>query len=210
MQLKDGLASGFDVSTKTKTGQTLLHIAAKKDNENAVSILLKWPGIQVNAENENGFTPIMEACCSGSAKVLRLLLRCKAVDKEASDDDGHTIEELVRKAFMDRYFGIDTRDDMLNMIKKYESGAAEEDVSGRHVLIASNFTYTAPQWADLPGPEEDHKLLVAMFQRNHYVIHEVKNTENVLAWVNAEMKTIDRPKLKMATFVYTGDIDILL
>ena len=72
-------------------------------------------------------------------------------------------------------------------------------------MYATNFDYTEDSgWPALDGPAQDHEILKELFERNHYTIHEIKNTENVVKSVNEVMKGIDREEMTMCTFAYSG------
>ena len=73
------------------------------------------------------------------------------------------------------------------------------------IVFASNFDYTEDSgWEALDGPAQDLKILKELFKRNHYTVHEIKNSENVVESVNKVMKGINRKDMKLCTFAYTG------
>lgn len=58
-------------------GRTLLHLASLKGYHSLASILIK-NGARLDDKDLYGFTPLHFACVGGDARVIRLLLQCKA------------------------------------------------------------------------------------------------------------------------------------
>ncbi|XP_061762232.1 SMC5-SMC6 complex localization factor protein 1 isoform X4 [Nerophis ophidion] len=56
-------------------GETLLHIACKKNQVETVLQILALPGIDVNVKDYTGWTPLHEACNHGSTACVEALLR---------------------------------------------------------------------------------------------------------------------------------------
>lgn len=60
---------------------TALHVACSKGFDKIVPLLLAHPGIDVNEEDESGYTPFRTACSEGNTACVRLLLRDPRVKK---------------------------------------------------------------------------------------------------------------------------------
>jgi len=82
------LERGARVTAKADSGDTALHLAADRaDNELAKLLLSK--GADVNARNEGGFTALHLAAAIGDNKLVKLLL-AKGAQVDARDEKGHT------------------------------------------------------------------------------------------------------------------------
>jgi ankyrin repeat protein len=69
------------VNPKTTYGQrTLLHVAAERRYDDIVTFLLRHPGIDVNASDPEGQTPLSCATESCAEEAVRMLLTHKAID----------------------------------------------------------------------------------------------------------------------------------
>ena len=58
-----------------KYGETPLHIACKRGQEDKLRALLAVQGVDVNAADHNGWTPLHEAASNGHAHCVRILLQ---------------------------------------------------------------------------------------------------------------------------------------
>ena len=100
--LRTFIDAGFNPSTKTKYGQTVLHYAAEFCNEKKVmEYLLKQPGVTINAQDANGMTPLSWAANRrlGPERewMISLLERCGA-DRGIKDIWGVTTDLKIRRA----------------------------------------------------------------------------------------------------------------
>ena len=80
-----------NVAARDEQQTTALHVAARKNAEKLVSILLDH-GADVNSKNDKGWTPIHNAARSGANDVVRVLINYDAhvVNVNATDGDGDT------------------------------------------------------------------------------------------------------------------------
>ena len=71
---REWLASGqYPVVVDPRTGATALHIAAAKGYSEVLELLLKLPGVEVDATDVDGWTPLHAAAHWAKEKPLRLL-----------------------------------------------------------------------------------------------------------------------------------------
>lgn len=98
-----GMAAGFEDApeigpqTRSRVGDTPLHIAALRGDIQAVNLLLD-AGADINARGEDGFTALHYAVELCHPDVVRLLLE-RGADKEARfffDGSGETATELAQ------------------------------------------------------------------------------------------------------------------
>ena len=70
---------------------TVLHHAAKKNDERTIKILLSAEDqVDVNAQNKRGMTPLMIASTEGCKAVVKVLLDCPSIDVNIADIYGDT------------------------------------------------------------------------------------------------------------------------
>lgn len=72
-QLMTLMLRGADPNVRDERGQTALHIALKDEGESAMRSLLMHPGLDVNAANAAGETPLMLAALKGRLDWVRAL-----------------------------------------------------------------------------------------------------------------------------------------
>ncbi|XP_069483742.1 SMC5-SMC6 complex localization factor protein 1 [Ambystoma mexicanum] len=72
------LMSSWKPNTRGETG---LHTACKHNKVEKLTLLLSWPGVDINVKDYAGWTPLHEACNHGSAEcVQEILQRCPEAD----------------------------------------------------------------------------------------------------------------------------------
>ncbi|WP_395462822.1 ankyrin repeat domain-containing protein [Wolbachia endosymbiont of Cantharis cryptica] len=77
----------FNVIARDKDKNTPLH---NDDHIDAVKVLLQAKGIDINAANEDGYTPLHLAVLYGCTDTVRVLLQAKGIDINAANKDGLT------------------------------------------------------------------------------------------------------------------------
>ena len=88
--LLTGFAGCGVVQRATRTPETdALLRAARAGNADTVKVLLVSPNVDVNARDEHGNTPLIEAARFGHDEVVAALLTAKA-DVKAKNDEGKT------------------------------------------------------------------------------------------------------------------------
>ena len=75
--VNDLISQGAEVNVKSKDGDTPLHIAAGRNDEDAVEALIK-NGADINARNNAGMTPLSMAMGSGYQDAVKVLLKYNA------------------------------------------------------------------------------------------------------------------------------------
>ncbi len=76
------LVAGVDPNVRDGDGQAALYVALRSESWKAVEALLNHPGLQVDAANANGETPLMMAALRGQVPWMqRLVERGAAVNK---------------------------------------------------------------------------------------------------------------------------------
>ena len=68
--------------------------ATREGNTDMVRSLLSAPGIDVNATDEKGSTPLLEAACHGHDDICRILIAAGA-NLKSKDPDGKTALQLA-------------------------------------------------------------------------------------------------------------------
>ncbi|TFY64411.1 hypothetical protein EVJ58_g2638 [Rhodofomes roseus] len=91
---------GFAMSVSTmstsdeRSGSALNDLAIAGNTPALRAFLDANPGVDVNAKDENGYTPLHLACDRGRAEVVRLLLE-RGANPSIKDDDDLTAKELA-------------------------------------------------------------------------------------------------------------------
>lgn len=88
-EVKRLIGIGAEVKKADQNGDTVLHYAIIGNNSELVEYLLAQPGIEVNAVNRKGVSPLHNAASTGNPAVIDLLLRAKA-DRRLKDAAGRT------------------------------------------------------------------------------------------------------------------------
>jgi len=100
------LARGVDASRTTEhEGQSLLHYAAMKRFASMQLILQHQPGLDVNARDESGATPLFLAAWKGIEGAVNHLLELGA-DPNIPDVDGNTPLHTAARNGLDRVVGL--------------------------------------------------------------------------------------------------------
>lgn len=76
------------INIKNHSGKTVLHYCAKHGEWELVSVLLRYPGIDVNSQDLNGKTPLDYAYERGMKKTLGILLAHLQINTLSEDDKG--------------------------------------------------------------------------------------------------------------------------
>ena len=71
-------AKPINVHKKNQYGETVLHTAAKKGNIVKMKECLETPGVDINCQESNGYTPLSEAVSHDRLEIVRLLLEHRA------------------------------------------------------------------------------------------------------------------------------------
>lgn len=74
-RLSNLLLRGADPNPRDERGRTPLHIALQEESEKALASLLAHPGLDVNAVNQAGETPLMLAALKGRLDWVQALAR---------------------------------------------------------------------------------------------------------------------------------------
>jgi len=80
------LEQGADPSVKGRKGDTPLHFAARRGNEEIVVVLLQHSKVNVNGKDVSGKTALHLACSEGHRKVCQQLLNYGADIKAVAGD----------------------------------------------------------------------------------------------------------------------------
>lgn len=78
-------------------GDTALHMAVVKGNLKLVEKICSWPSIDINAQNEEGETPLIKAALTAKDTSLLKLLIDKGANKALTTSLGETAYELVKE-----------------------------------------------------------------------------------------------------------------
>ena len=77
-----------DVNAHNTSGTTPLSLAAQKENENVIELLLEHQGIMVDKQNLKGYSPLHYACAGENDDIVAMLLE-KSADMFSKTDRGY-------------------------------------------------------------------------------------------------------------------------
>ena len=98
-------------------GKTALHVACCARNTTVVGYLLSWASDLVHIEDNNGRTPLFDACRSGSLETVEALLQAGA-KVNISDNTGLTALHSCTELAVEQRFW--TREDYIQVVKNFE------------------------------------------------------------------------------------------
>ena len=87
--LTEYFAAGFSVNDANPRGDTLLCVAAYNGQPDVVALILKQPGVKIEARNKMGLTALAAAAFKGDVAIAKLLVKHKA-DANAANESGQT------------------------------------------------------------------------------------------------------------------------
>ena len=191
----------FDINHQDQNGHTLLHVATMRNKKEAILVLLQCPDIDPNVKNKHGYSPLFESVINLKTMALQGLLTSEKLNLEEEDSNYKSIDDYVTAANA----GEDTKNYMRDMIRRRRNAVKGADTSGRHAIVIANANYTPESnWEPLDGPMTDRDLLLQMFKENHYIVHDIIDTEDVLVSVREVMEKLDRSTVKLMHLAYSG------
>ena len=123
----DVAKGGFDINYQDKKGYTLLHVATKRNNPEAIHTILQSSGVNPNLKNTHGRTALLESVNPVKMKALEALLKSDKVDLDEPDDEHDSIDDYVAKAPVSEA----TKNGMRSLIEKRRSRAQGVGTSGK-------------------------------------------------------------------------------
>ena len=168
---------------KNKYGETLVHLACKKGDLNKLAQLLNCKNVNINAKDNNGWTPLHEAVCHGQLRCVQMLLHakngssCTDMLVQAGDHGMNAFHEAVENNFLD----IVT--EMIEVLKRDRRYPAFGDL----MRVRSVEGKTAMDYA---VSEEMKNLLLTQESAVIHVHFNVKSISNRLLTLNLVSKYI--------------------
>ena len=107
------LEKGYDINTKSKKGETVLHYAAERGHLPIMKMFLDFlfsyaqgNGIQIdiNVQSNEGETPLMAACKNPSENPIIKYLIEKGADKNIISNNGLTAFDFIQSPINKKYF----------------------------------------------------------------------------------------------------------
>ena len=122
------LAKGdFDVNYQDKKGYTLLHVATKRNNPEAILTILQCSKVNPNLKNTHGRTALLESVKQVKMKALEALLKSEKVDLDEPDDEHDSIDDYVTGAPVSEA----TKNGLRSLVEKRRSRVQGIDTSGK-------------------------------------------------------------------------------
>jgi len=194
---------GILVNSAAPTGLTALHVATANDDPKIIQKLLSHPGIDANPRNKSGLTPVKMATIRGKTQALKVLLESPLVEYETLDEDGNTLEDLLKA---EKHLGALTISDGLKLFEAAMKGNVTSDRQ-KFVIFVANWKYSATGFKDLPSPPKDLKLAKEIFKQRNYGIHVIENSADILEDVCEYIENtegFEESARNILQFVYMG------
>ncbi|XP_067132613.1 ankyrin repeat domain-containing protein 50-like [Centruroides vittatus] len=153
--VKKLLEKGADPNAQDPYGDTALHIAAGRGFHEVVFELIQNPNIELDKQNEGGYTPLLCAVDSGFLKVVKILVEAGCDRNIISRDTNKTImdiaEEQTKRNKRDIY-------DYLKSLEKkeseQESSVTLSELISEHVSVTRSEAHTPKEVLDIVSPED--------------------------------------------------------
>ena len=152
--------NGADVHAKNNYSETALHMYTMntRDSHKTNTEITQWlleKGLSVNAQNNDGRTPLMNAAFNGNATMVQWLIN-QGADVNIKNNDGKTaIEEAKKmqalapekkaKEYSEVVNAIALQKDVANLAEKFEEMKREEErirESCSHVYVGKVFSFS--------------------------------------------------------------------
>lgn len=87
------IGKGANVNSQDQGGATPLHIATRANFQNIAKTLLKTKNIDINIQDNEGYTPIMRAISTGRSEIVMLII-AKNPDCKIRNNQGKTMIDI--------------------------------------------------------------------------------------------------------------------
>ncbi|KAK8792494.1 hypothetical protein WA588_004989, partial [Blastocystis sp. NMH] len=167
----DLIENGTDINILDDDRRTPLHWASASKNTELVRYLLSIPTIQVNAQDESGYTPLMCAVSAGREETVSLLLAAGA-DVNMENENLETVIHMTRdrtpilKLVIDKIQNLDKQNDYgLTALMKCSSLGCLDSIQllldhHANVLLQDMEGNTAAHYAAFDNRREAYILLL--------------------------------------------------
>ena len=120
-----------EVNEKDEYGETALYKACRRKNNQAVSLLLAKPGINVNVKNSYyGRTPLYVTCENNNDWVVDQLLRCPGIHENAKNNNGSTLIMMAALGCSKEALGVMFKSPRVDLDVKDNGGRGLEEYVG--------------------------------------------------------------------------------
>jgi ankyrin repeat protein len=184
-----------DEGANLKTKNEFLIIASRYGHKDIVAFLLE-KGIDVNQQNEDGSTALIEGSRDAYKEIVQLLLQDKNLEINHRDEYGHTAltwasmnghVEIVKALLQDKNIHINQQDEVGSTALMYASERGHKEIvqmllQDKNIEInqQSKYGYTAFMWASGNGHKE-----IAQFLKDKNIKKDQKNVYGDLALITA-------------------------
>ncbi|XP_023224852.1 ankyrin-2-like [Centruroides sculpturatus] len=154
--VKKLLEKGADPNAQDPYGDTALHIAAGRGFHEVVSELIQNPNIELDKQNEGGYTPLLCAVDSGFLKVVKIMIEAGCDRNIKSRDTNKTIMDIAEEQTKRN------KKDIYNYLKSLEKKDSEHESSvvtsseliSEHVSVTRAEAHTPKEVLDIFSPED--------------------------------------------------------
>ena len=125
---------GINVNTTDIKGFSALHLASSRNKVNAVNLILKTEGVNLNLPNKNGYTPILTAIENGHIEILQSLLDANA-SLDVINKKGETAYKIAERNDNTQIFNrVDLNANQLAILKKQADAIAISNANQLAIL----------------------------------------------------------------------------
>ena len=142
---------GINVNITDINGFSALHLASSRNKVNAVNLILKTEGVNLNLANKNGYTPILTAIENGHIEILQSLLDANA-SLDVINKKGETAYKIAERKDNTQIFNrVDLNANQLAILKKQADAIAISKKTEEGIKKVTEWLNNKP----VPGHHEE-------------------------------------------------------
>ena len=181
--------------------RTALHTAAKNDDEKAISILMQQKNIDPLILTSKGMSALMIASENLKLAAIEELLKDSRVDANQQDHEDNTAEDHIS---MGRSANEIQKAKARKLFQRARDRGKEVSAVGKVAILIGNKNYQ--DMPRLDGSLKDLEAMDGLLKASGYTIYKIKDSEDILADIEAVMEKIDESSISHLQLLYAGSL----